>query len=416
MSFTVGRVGFDVAWTEVEEWNQSGDQISISGILNAATVADAKVLRQQLSGYVNNMDEEIVPVTWSEDSTVDGFYRVTGASVSTVPMSLTAGWFEFSLSLERMSGYGAPGFESVLSGALRVNAHSIVSATSLAWHSIPSATDYYHTGGIVSATGTRTSADGAMLVQHLGGGAAAEAIAKWSVPPASALIGAAKIEVGTTLRTVVGHQIENLPEAWRISNGLLRVTPVASESRLDVSCFDGTQWETAVRFDMGRYHSAAFDEFDHYHTISVLRNSPEAVGIRLATRPDSGSFGVDFFTVDLMLRRGARLVEITTVNGAGLNQGMIRANSATACTALTGSIRETANNASGNRFVLAAPQAKTDDLTNGSIRITASNNVVSSFGLGFEIDGSSAAALETAQSLTYQYMCAMSEQLTVRGR
>ena len=80
MTLTIGRCGLDVTHDDVQSLDDTGTEVRISGWLKASSLADAKVLRQQLLGHVNNPDEPVVPVTWSTDSTLDGYYRVNSAS------------------------------------------------------------------------------------------------------------------------------------------------------------------------------------------------------------------------------------------------------------------------------------------------------------------------------------------------
>jgi hypothetical protein len=70
----VGRFGLD-SDVDVGTFAVQGDgaRVTITGEIESSSVTIAKVLRQQLGGHVDNQDEPFVPVTWSEDSTVDGF-------------------------------------------------------------------------------------------------------------------------------------------------------------------------------------------------------------------------------------------------------------------------------------------------------------------------------------------------------
>ena len=410
MTISIGRFN-PGADCYVQTFASTGDELQITG-LTTSTAATALLQRQQILGLADNPDEPIVPLAYSPDPSIDGYYRVVGSSVSTE--NLPMGRFDWSISLVRVAGFAAPSFESVLLGSLRVNSHGIVTGTSVPWHAVPAATSYYDIGGALGTEGYRTG-DNILAVIHNGSGLY-DARARWAVPPSFFYKGAATLEVGTTLSTTVGHQIRDLPENWRLSNGLLRVTPVAGTARLDISCHNTATWDTPIRVSIGRGVIGVLDEFVEWASVTVLRNSPESVSIRLSAAPLTGALGTNFFTVDLTLRRGARMVEVVIASDSAFF-GMIALTTAVACTAATGGIRKTTNDASGHRMVLSSPLAFTSDLVNGSIVTTASyGTFFTPFAVGQSVNASIATGLETAQSLIYQYMAAMTERLTLRGR
>ena len=408
---TIGRVGLDVVVSEIESLGFSGDALSLSGVLLADTLNDVKVLRQQLVGYVGNGDEEIVPVTWDEDSTLDGFYRVTSVEVSTVPASYVANWFRFSLGLERVSGYAGPLMETIVTGAVRTNTHSITSANAVAVVGVPdAANEFYDSSG--EDTFTRPSADG--LVRLV----AADAYTRtqtFSVDPGDWYAGAARIEYGTSYRVAVGQQIPSERETWRLSNGIIRVRPNADG--FAVSVFNGTTWDPEKVFALSGA-GVLFGAVDLAYGLRVLRNSPEECIVRIPVSIPSAilsaigtSVRVD---IDLALRRGERVVRGFLASTADVKWG-VEASTAEAATALTGGIRATANDANGNRYVLSSPQAVTNDLTQGGFETTATATTFS-FAAGFELDGSGAPAVDAAQALIYQYMAAHAERVVVATR
>lgn len=422
MTIKIGRVGGDITIQSVAKWDNSGDVIQLSGRYFSTTgsVEEFTSLRQQISGLAGNPDEEVIPVVWGADATVDGFYRVLDCSISMIGGTLTTGAFDFEMTLAKVGGYAGPVFESILVGDLRTNAHSITELTANIEHGIPNASTEYRTIGGARSLGVgkstqRTSADGIMEIHGFtglaAGSAALSTISSWRVAAASFYIGAATIETGTTLRVVVGKQIENKATAWRLSNGLVRVTPVTG-GKLGFSVFDGSVWDTAKQFRLLR--TGPNDMITEWDSITVLRNSPEECSIRLAGAL-SGWAGT--FTLDLTLKRGSRVVEcfaaaIDNSSGPGIG---IRLETSEAATALTGGFRATSNDASGNRYVLASPVAQTNDLTIGRMF----QNVVAStftFMIGEEVGGSGAAVIDGAQSLIDDYMYAWTERMVVVGR
>lgn len=408
---TIGRVGLDVVVSEVDSLGFSGDALSLAGVLIAETLNDVKVLRQQLIGYIGNGDEEVVPVTWSEDPTVDGFYRVTSVDVSTVPASYVANWFQFSLGLERVSGYAGPLMETVVTGAVRTNSHSITSANAVAVVGVPdSVNEFYDSSG--EDTFTRPSADG--LVRLV----AADTYTRtqtFSVDPVDWYTGSARIELGTSYRVAVGQQIPSERETWRLSNGIIRVRPNADG--FAVSVFNGTTWDPEKVFALSGA-GTLFGAIDLAYGLRVLRNSPEECIVRVPVSIPSAILAVAGSPVrvdiDLALRRGERTVRGFLASTASVTWG-IEASTAEAATALTGGIRATANDANGNRYVLSSPQTVTNALTQGGFALT-SGAATFSFAAGFELDGSGAPAIDSAQQLIYQYMAAHAERVVVATR
>lgn len=408
MTLTIGRLSVE----EVATWQQSGDGISISGVLNASTVEGAKVMRQQLSGYVDNPDEPVIPVTWDADDTVDGYYRVTGASVDTVPASLTAGWFRFSLSLQRVAGYASPLIENLITGAVRTNSHAITTAALSCVGTPSSAVVFHDTSSSAITGGSRTSETGAVTCTA---SADHERRQSFQILPADYYDGAAVIEVAG--ETVVGHQVPAELSDWRITNGLVRV--ILGATGFEVQCYDGAQWDTARVLGVSPDPSSAPVTITSplLAPLVVLRNSPECVSVRLTVEVTSISVpageGFDG-VVDLTLRRGDRMIRGHVAGTYPLTWGLLDVG-VNAATALTGGIRRTSNDGGGNRWVFATPATMTNDLANGATELTVAAETFS-FGFGFEVGGSGASGIDTAQAMVNQYHAAGSERQIVAAR
>ena len=144
-NLTVGRaglattVGGDGLELVCDQWSQEGDEASVAGFIRRqSTVADAKALRDQLAGYGPlNTDELVVPVTWSEDSTRDGFYRVMSVDTSNeltgrLGSPSEAGGnlaYRFTADLVRVPNFQAPVWEKICAGATRSGG----AATGVTW-------------------------------------------------------------------------------------------------------------------------------------------------------------------------------------------------------------------------------------------------------------------------------------------
>lgn len=405
-TLTVGRMTGASALTNLAQMDSDGEIVSLSGI-TSVDPTEALYQLDQILGLMNE-DEPVVPLTYTGTSRVDGFYRVISTSVS--PGRLPNGAFRWSMSLQRVPGFTSPLFQSTLVGTVRANGLGIISGD--AWHSVPLAASEYGPLDQTDASAIVTrSADGVdMLFRALPGGP--NRTIQYYLTPSSYYNGAAMLEVGTTLRTVVGRQVQNSPVDWRLSNGLVRVTPGAS-GRINVSHYDGTQWDTTKTFTI-TVEGLLIASFTN---LTVLRNSPEETIIRLSAQA-TGTVQPPM-RLDIALRRGSRIVNCTTTAVLGGTQTAVIARFvAEASTALTGGLRATSNDASGNRFILLSGRKTATDLVNGSITVTSlsATKPVHPFCIASEVGGTGAAAHDTAANIQDQYFMAQAERVMVVAR
>ncbi len=420
MTLSIGRCGLDVTTDEVESLDMDGNTVRIAGILYASSLADVKVLRQQLLGHVDNPDEPVVPVAWSEDSSVDGFYKVRSASVSTVAQSYAANWFPFSVDLERVGGTNAVGqARSRVVGALRTNGHGITTAYQalmLGGTSAVAATSLNGFDINLARPGVTT---GYLANYNSGSSYDGDELATIEMTPANWYTFAPKLEVGTgTKRVVVGKDCENLPLNWQISNGFLRISSSGSGSVLNVEAHNGTSWSTAKGYQPAAHNAlASYANFGTFRSLQVLRNGVEKVVIRLTTNmPFASGAGTNYVArVDVGLRRGARHAEIGLTFGyPALRTYRLLRSSAEAATSITGGVRATSNDGNGHRYVVAsAPGGSAVAVQGGMDGVTSST--VAQFGVGVEISGSTSTAPDRAQDIAYQFFAAVDETLTYSG-
>lgn len=418
MTLTIGRCGLDVTHDNVQSIDDSGDRVQIQGWLYTSSLADVKVLRQQLLGHVDNPDEPVVPVTWSSDSTLDGFYRVTGASVGAQyeQRNYDNFIFPFSVDLERVHGTTVACIaEAIQTVALRTNSYGITTAS---WVALPFVQSFTPLTAFIRNSTTTVALQTARLGESTMYTADAAALfpgsasAQIVVPPSEWYTGACRVEVGSSFRKAVGRDIVNDLTNWRISNGMVRISAnVTTGSQLDVQWHNGTSWSTTKSFEV-TYGGAAYTGYGVApRSVHILRNSPERVTVRVT---------VNVIAIDLSVRRGSRTVEvgIAVVDGISTLAHGVKRTSVEAATALTGGIRATSNDGDTNRYVLSAggSGAITTDLVNGRMYLSGAAAVSWQFGIGSEIGGSGAAGLSTAQSQVYQYMAVWNETMRVVSR
>lgn len=418
MSITVGRLGLTPTLAdEHASWKMDGDRMSLSGNLHNATLADAKTLRHQILGLVDNPDEPVVPFTWSTDADWDGFYRVLGGGVTIeLAGSLDSGYFPFDLTLERVPGWASPLFELRTIGTVRANDHSITTSNTRPFVGLPDDIEGF-SEFFTGSTKTTVAADG-HTVRHYDGTTGAgrnhffDATPSFFLAPSDFYDGAATIKIGGDI--VVGRQAINTPTDWEIGNGLVRIVDGASAGEFNVEHWDGSAWDSII-YNYGLGTTWVDIDIDP-HTVTVLRNTPEVCSVRFTTTAPASS-GVDYaFTVDATVRRGSRFVETRFDSGAGFAKWGVTRSSVEAgtVTSLTGCMRANANDGNGNRYVMCTPHAATFDTTNGRLTRTSSTTNAS-WAFGAEVPGSTADPWD-AQTLSYQFHSAVGERqrLSVR--
>lgn len=408
----IGRIGLDVTLDNPSAWGSSasrGRVDQITGELHAATLAETKALRTELL----EQNGQIVPVVWSEDSTVDGFYRQLDADIDAEDYALNDnGLYDFSVTLERIGGSAQTEFQSLLTSVLVVNQHDLLDTEVRPWHSPPVAALAYDTGDTSPTAHTRTTEDGVIpVIIDLD----TDVDPTWSVEPVDYYKGGAKITVGGRVRT--GLDAPNLPADWVVSNGQIRFKPGqsagVSTGRILMEVFDGTAWSTSKAFAV---LFAGTTVVPKWHYVTIVRNTPEVAILRLVRDAEEAPATTHRHTLDIHLRRGSRYATFNYHFSGGAATWKVQRDSAEATTAITptggssvAAVRATSNDADGDRFVLGSQHDTTQDNTQGGIEFVSTRFY--SFFIGSEINGSSAAANDQADALILQYMGAVYEQV-----
>lgn len=417
MALTIGRAGKTLVLPEPTTWDTQNGLVTLTGYFQISPVTDAMRLRDQLLGYQDNWDEPIVPVTVGSEPRLTGYYRVNGVRITTDVEALNSGFVAYEVALQSVWGYAQPQFESIMTGALLTNAVGAVAADAYAFHVAPAACTEYVYFATPSTSGTRSSADGTLNLFATTGSVPSGSI-RFYLTPANFYIGACTIEQGSPLQPVVGRSgLQNDTVNWRLSNGLVRVTANATAGKIDVSHWISASWSAVKTYKFTGTNRGLINAIT---AITILRNSTEECAIRLTCTGATGT-PVPIF-VDISLRRGDRLARIyITVNTTFNDTWAVFRNSVEAATAITygavtlGGFRATANDGDGNRYVLLSYQAATtSDLVNGGL--TATGNGPMDVGIGSEVGGSGAAAIDTATNIAKQYIAAQSESQRIVAR
>lgn len=312
MTLTIGRVGLDITIGDVSRWeNRDRTTIVDFSVRNIGQPAAAR-LRDQLLGYVDAPDESFVPVTFDDDPSVDGFYRVLSVGIIPHPQGAFYGFYGFSITMEPVTGFSAPLMELRTLGAVRVNTHGLVSASQAIC--VP---DTSRSVAFLNETSgsyipfapafTRAGSRGSVFVYQQV--SSQRYTTQFYVDPAHHYDGAATLLMGDTMAPVVGRQVPNTPTSWRLSNGLVEFeASSATDFELRMRMFLGGAFTAWVPFSiLAGPPAGSRTPLAAPHAITVLRNSPNKVAVRLLTAT-STAVGSQYspVTVDITLKRGSR--------------------------------------------------------------------------------------------------------------
>ena len=376
MTLTIGRASLpDQADVIID-----GDDVTFRVLLGASSVTQMKALRQQVAGIANNPDEEVVPVTSTLDSTLDGFYRVKSVSIPSHAVTYVSGFVPpVTISLQRIGGgYGNPTFEVVGSTVTRTNAHGL---TGTAYVHVPgtgtSVTyDVSSLGGLASSD-TRPTADGVSMRVEARAITGTTGTYRFEVAAADFYKAGCKIEVeyGGVWYPAVGLQIPRSTR-FRIGNELVRFTSGNGSTEATFEVWNGSAWSSQnVSFydvsgnvkRIGRNAPGTVGwSPDIDLPVTVLRNSPECVTIRQSSWSDQITFS---------LRRGDLHMSIhwsTASSFTGNTRFGLAMTSGVAGTARSGGVQQTAL-VSGVALFLVTAEANTGYVDTGNTRVRQQN-------------------------------------------
>lgn len=407
-ALTIGRVGLDIDMDHPAAWSESRGleerDFTVTGFLRAATVEESMELRSELL----EQQGQLVAVTYTLDPQFDGFYILGDVRVETVVTSyLYRGLFPYEIGLFRIGGQGRVELQSNVTGTVLTNDHGLLSSEVTPWIAPPTGHQAFQwdaTGA--TALVTRATEDGNVIVFSSNGDFSQDA--SWGANPNTYYSGAAELWVGDPLRLRAGLDVPHEPDEWSIDNGLIRVSGEnGNTGRIDVEVYGGSAWESLkdIAFDVS-------GTVNGWQYMTVSRNTPECVILRLM----AGGAGTARNVLDLQIRRGAMFVIGTWTKTGALatmkvvNDGVLAATAITP-TGATGNVgvRATSNDADGNRLFIYTPQTHTNDTANCGVSVASTRQI--RFAIGYELNGSSAAAGNTAAECALQYFAYFGERV-----
>jgi hypothetical protein len=397
MAMTIGRVtGLRPASPPL----RSGDRVTVTGWILAANATELRWVREQILGLANNDDEEVVPVTWDVDTTVDGYYSVR--SVSVAPIGIEGGAkARFAVDLDRVPGYSFPRIEVSSAAITRTNGHGLVGeALAITYPNLLNMVTDGATVPPVTIGGSyiRTSADSTTTNIVIQPAVPPAVPFTWGYfqPPANYPVGRCRIEIniGGTWYEWVGTQVP-ITDQWRISNGIVRLSSGdgATPGSIEV-------WDPVSLVWQGRdiRHTSSTGTLTvpiggqgttDRGPVRVLRNSVEKVVVRCGSN----------FTYSVA--RGAMHVEYVQggVGGIGLDTAH-----AAASTSITGGLHQTGSDANGNRIVFGAATGSIGrDLANGRLWVTSATTPQALM-VGVNLNGAAGAGADSPTFLIGQFI------------
>lgn len=412
----IGRVGIGTALTDPMQWVDQGDHATIQAVEFAASAAAAQVIRQQLSGYLLNEFEKIVPVIWQADPAKNGFYRVSSVQITTQAESFS-GYLPFSVGLERIQGYASPAAESVLRGAARTNTPGGV--TPQAWWWVPSAwvplTNAFVNGELIPSltVGARGTMN-LIIPTTLGGASPLYSFASMLIPSLSHWYdGAATLTVDGNV--IVGRQIPTIQTGWQLDNGSLKVVPSATAgSSIDVYVNNAGSWYGPTTLDFVLVGSPDSSPVT-MPTPIVRRNAPEEVALGFYSQVNDPSVAGAEITVNmtLSLQRGSYQMQAVLQSPFSAPWG-VKTHTPTACSVITSGagIVATSYDGNGNKAVLISADPRGEDLTNGKLW-SSPNSTQFVMGISLAQTLNSGSTFLTATGLRDQFCAVMGETCQV---
>lgn len=396
----------------------AGDrQLSISGKLAETNLATAKYARDELISMAQS--GVYVPFRYDGDSTLDGFVYVTDSSVDIARYTL--GGINYQISMEYLGKVGEVVKESVMTGKLIDNSHSITSTTNQ-FH-VPPANhyNYFHendpTDGTRVAGDLTTTATGDTVTMRI---KTANNLrgknAQYHVNPSDFYKGGVMITTDSKIRC--GNNSPNVPAGAIIENGLLKITvgSTNNQSRITTRLWDTNSYASEQEWAIhrGTPSGQLATEYQGWKTIQILRNTPELGIIRLTSNYQTS--GQDRLTLDIALRRGAHHASVILNQSPKTSRLNISTSSAPSSSAAsgTGYIKAGAVDTDGNKWLLGSPQTFTTDAAKGLIYPTTGGTQLKAF-IGYEYyqSGGSVNGADTGDSVRDQYLDNVSEYCKV---
>lgn len=373
------------------------------------TTAQLAAVQDDLPGLIG----PLLPVTFTNKADRNGYWMVTDVQSDLMNWNgelVTATW---QMTMTRIGTDTEVDLESRLTGSkTRVNSFS---ATGERTHCPPVGHYGYYSGATTPTVLVRTGSEGAMQVYR---GLDTTTNPRWGCHVETYLLGRARfLDSNDIERSGISYSVRSSPAAltpsttletsttllpesgaathWTLHNTLVKVTPISPTSSssgvLTVSAWTSGGWQDKTwDIQIGGASIGAPD------TVTVLRNEPEIVVVRLLHAMQPGRA-----TIDLTLRRGSRFVEIYVQAETSTSLAVVRP-TLEAGTSGTGYVSASSDDGAGNRYLIGSAKTFTADTAHGGVSVT--NATALDCFVGAVVGGHSAQAGDDAASLFNAYL------------
>lgn len=388
-TFQLGRMVMREDRVVVEQADGSGDRaMALTGQESIPRLSSAAVATQREDFLA--MVGQFVPVVFTVKDYLNGFYTIDDANGTVEDWDDELRVFRWSINLTRAGTESDTDIESRLGGALtRVNDFSVVGVRT---HAPAIVHGGYWTDASVTASISRTGEDGVLKLYT---GLSATMSPRWATTPIGYLTGRVRF-TDDSGRERAGDAAKLPVTGWTLSNGLVRVRPLASGGVLEVAAYTGGSWRTKA-WDI-TFNAASVGAFSY---CSLITNELGLVTLRLMKSMTNGRL-----YVDVTLRRGQRFAEIYIQSEFGAALKIMRSTTETGTNGLAGTIVASSNDADGNKYIVGSARTFTAD-TNGGISKAAAATL-DAF-VGVVAGGTGAITGDVAADLQKQYMGLPSE-------
>lgn len=379
---------------EANHGDSGAFQFTLSGS-EASTSANPVPYLRRIASDVTNMYNAMVAVSFDVKTNLNGYYYIVTCDAKVTEWNGHASLVEWTMDLRKIGASNDIDIESRLSGSPALL--NDFAGAGERWHAPPIGHTAYWSGPAQPAEVARASADGSMVVYR---GVDGNTNPRFNCGTTKYHLGRARfIDADSYERVGVDFRLS--AEGWTLENALVRVKRVAAAANtLDISAFDGTQWET-IAWDI----TIGGTPLTVPVSTSVIRNDMECVVIRMLwNESPSGRI-----TADLTLRRGSRFVEIYVQTMLSRTIGVKR-HATEAATTASGYIVATSNDGAGNKYIVGSARTATQDLTNGGL--SKATTVTFDAFVGVLLNGSSAISGDQAANLYQQYLGCPAEYVT----
>lgn len=372
----------------------TGDRtITLTGqeALPPLSLAQIRQRREDLLG----LQDAFVPITFTNKSEHNGFYRVTSVSAVTVNATNEVVTVNWALVATFVGVDNQVDIESrILKSAVRLNDFSLTGTRTLA----PAIGHYaFLAGGPVASVPTsivRVGSQGSQILYTL---VTAVPSARWGVAVGSYLSGRVELLQDGVERA--GVNLAMTVSGWALDNGMINVSAGVS-GQINVSTYSGGAYH-AKPVNISVAGSTAGSQLTGYDAVTVLRNEPEQVTVRLVrTRTGTATGRAQ---LDLTLRRGARIVEgyLQSDSSLATSLAVWLATSEASSNLGNGVVTATGNDTNGNRYVIGTARNYALHASGG---ISKSVTATLDFFIGAAVAGGSAIAGDAATDLRDQYL------------